>query len=490
MFEAPSGVLEDALEEASEDPIFVSTDWIPEEWWWLFQDCQLADLIETALIKSPSVQAARSRILAAQAKADQIRVVPYPYVTLTGDTTKFYLSETSIIPVGNNNGVPLVNGPNIPQQFIQYESSLNFMYELDIWSKRINTWRAAMGQVHARLADEAFARLALSVSIAQTYYHLQMDYARRRIAEKLVAIQVENIKFAKLRMRENLDSDIEVQTALNNLATTERALLQIDGDIAVTDHQLKALLAGDFDETICDIELAEMPLPKVPLPTDLPLNLIAHRPDIVSQLWLLESAGRQIEVAKAGYFPNINLTAFAGYQTIHLAQFFLPKSGDGNWETAFSLPIFDAGRLQANLIGARVDYDLAIQQYNDLVITATKEVLDALSIIRNSHEQQEQFALSTAFQEKIQRLNHLREVNNLNSAPQQLGIDQQVLIAQDQEVLAKATTINAILTLIKAVGGGYEACVIDVEGAGNNNSLNPIHLEDVRDIDFRPYLTY
>lgn len=491
MFEAPSCVLDAALEEGSEDPLFACVNSIPEDWWWLFQDCQLADLIETALVNNPTVQAAQSRILAAQAKADQLRVVPYPYVNWTGDTTKFYLSETSIIPVGNNNnsGIPLVNGPNIPQQFVQYESSLSFMYELDVWSKRINIWRSAMGEVHARLADAAFARLAISVSVAQVYYRLQMDYARCRIAKKIVAIQQDNVRFTEQRILANLDSEIDLQTMQNNLAMAERALLQIEGDIAVTEHQLQAYLAGDFAENVCEIKLAEMPLPRAPLPMDLPLNLIAHRPDIISQLWLLESAGRQIQVAKAGFYPNINLTAFAGFQTINLSQFFLPKSGDGNLEAAFSLPIFDSGRLQANLIGARVDYDLAIYQYNDSVINATKEVLDALSIVRNSHQLLEQYAQSTALQEEIQRLNRLRETHNLNSALQQLGIDQQVLLAQDQEILAKANTITAILTLIKALGGGYTACILDVEGAAYNNSLNPIHLEDVRDIDLNPYPT-
>ncbi len=484
----PEQALDIALCEAAEDPLFAITEWIPDDWWYLFDDPQLTGLIETALCHNPTVQAARSRILLAQSKADQIRVVPYPYVTATGDATKFYLSETSVIPVGSNNtGIPFVNGPEIPQNFLQYETALNFSYELDLWSKRINTWRAAMGDVHARWADEAFARMAISVSVAQAYFRLQMDYARRAVAREFVAIQTNLNNLIEKRTRGNLDTNINVQTALTSISSAERILLQINVDIEVTKHQLQTLIAGDFDEEICSIDLEEKHLPRVPLPADIPLELLSHRPDIISQLWLLESAGRQIEVAKAGFLPNINLTGFAGYQSIHLAHLFLPQSGDGNMEAAFSLPIFDAGRLQAKLIGSRVDYDLTVLQYNDLVLKAVQEVLDALSITRNSHKQLQQFAKETIHREHIVKLTELREEFNIASNLDKINVQQQLLLARDQEIIAKASTINAILSLIKALGGGYEARIVDCQGAGNDNTLNPIHLEDLRDVELSPY---
>ncbi len=146
LLSTPAQALDIAVCEAAKDPLFECTEWIPDDWWYLFDDPQLTALIETALCHNPTVQAARSRILLAQSNADQIRVVPYPYATLTGDATKFYLSETSVIPVGSNNGgIPFVNGPLIPQNFLQYETAINLTYELDLWSRRINTWRAVMG---------------------------------------------------------------------------------------------------------------------------------------------------------------------------------------------------------------------------------------------------------------------------------------------------------------------------------------------------------
>ncbi len=180
--------------------------------------------------------------------------------------------------------------------------------------------------------------MALSVSVAQAYFRLQMNYARRCVASEFVAIQKELADLTEERTRGNLDTDINVQNSRTSISSAERLLLQIDVDIEIVKHQLQALLAGDFEEEICSIDLEEKPLPRIPLPVDIPLELLAHRPDIISQLWLLESAGRQIEVAKAGFLPNINLTAFAGYQSIHFLHLFLPQSGDGNMEAAFSLP--------------------------------------------------------------------------------------------------------------------------------------------------------
>ena len=196
----------------------------------------------------------------------------------------------------------------------------------------------------------------------------------------------------------------------------------------------------------------------MPLPKDLPVHLLAYRPDITAQLWLIESAGKLIEVAKAGFYPDFNLTAIFGYQTIHLSKLFIYPSTYYNVDPAFTLPIFDGGRLLANLRGSEINYDLAILQYNELVINAVRDVLDGIAVLKNSYEQYQEFKNRRSQLEQIFNLTKLRVENNLNSNLDYLSSEQNMLVARDQEVVALGNTIQAALTLIKAVGGGYDAC--------------------------------
>ena len=335
---------------------------------------------------------------------------------------------------------------------------LELTYDFDIWGKNRNTWKAALGQVQANLADAAFTQLRISISVAQAYYQLQIDYQRQEIAQALVTNRQKYVELVERRIKANLDSDITLRTAQTNFSAAQQGLLQIQGDIAVREHLLRSYLAGTFEEGIDALNIEQMALPRVPLPYDLPINLLAHRPDITAQLWLIESAGRQIEVAKAGFYPDFNMIALLGLQTIHLHKFFWAQSTYYDVDPAFSLPIFDGGRLRANLRSSEVDYNLAILQYNQLILDATREVLDGIVVLSNTNQQLEKFKEETAYQADLLHLTELRVAHNLDSDLESLTREGNLLTARDQEMVAYGQTLQAVLSLVKALGGGYKAC--------------------------------
>lgn len=243
------------------------------------------------------------------------------------------------------------------------------------------------------------------------------------------------------------------------MISAKQVLLEIQADIAVNEYQLKTYLAGQFDETINDIQIDEQPLPKIPLPGDLPLSLIARRPDITAQLWLIESAGKQIEVAKAGFYPDFNIIALFGFQTIHLHELFNWKSCYYNVDPAFSLPIFDAGRLSANLTASEINYDIAIYRYNALVLNAVRDVLDGLTLLRNADLQLKEAQSKVKQQEDLLQLTILKKQNHLSSELDFLVSQQAVLISQNVEITTLGRKIQAMLSLIKALGAGYKTCM-------------------------------
>lgn len=464
----PVQALEKAVEERSEDALFVKNTLIPQEWWLLFGDVQLNAFIQKALENNPILQKAKMQILAAAYNAASVESVLYPYLSWGANVSRQKLSETGVIPFNSgpsSSGAPSTDVPvtagresRMSEYFSVYETEINLKYSFDFWGKNRNIFRAALGAVQANVAEEAFARLQLAFLVADVYYKLQMNYKREELAKSLLDNRQRYFELVQRRVRANIDNDLSLQNAESNLFDTQESLLLIQGDIEVNRYQLMAHMAGNFDEEIGPLAIAQKPLPRVPLPENLPLHLISRRPDITAQLWLIESAGRQIDVAKAGFYPDFNLSALFGFQAIRFTELFKWPSSYFNIAPAVSLPIFDGGRLIANLRASEINYDLAILTYNDLVLNAAKEVLESLAILRNTWERLKAFERKFDSQSELHRLTSLRVSHSLNTSLDALSSQANRLIAQDQTVVAQGKTIHAILELIRALGGGYDNC--------------------------------
>lgn len=460
----PTEALLSATEDAAQDPRITYTEILPSDWWTLFNDDQLTAFIQTAFERNPTLQEARANILLAYYNADKVRSTLYPNINWGADVLREKLSETGIIPFntkGQLTGIPPPVSPTslgIPVYFTQYETEFILTYDFDLWGKNRSTLRAVLGNVRANIADEIFTRLQLGIAVAQTYFQLQILYARQDIAYTEVAIRDKLLSLSKERLKGHLDNEFAVNAADTLLAQAKQALYQIQGTIAITETQLKTYIAGNFQEVICAADIVEKPLPKVPLPIDIPFHLIAHRPDVISQLWLIESAGHQIDAAKAGFYPDLSITALFGYQTIHPRKLFEWPSSYFSADPSVLLPVFDGGRLSANLRASEVNYDLAIYEYNRMILNAVKEVLDGIAVLRNTDLQLGEFKKITAQNQSNLQLTLLRSRNNLSSDLELLNSEFEVLKARDQEVIALGSTIQSIISLIKALGVGYDAC--------------------------------
>lgn len=462
----PDRSLQEAVDSASEDPIFVqSDDWVPDDWWTLFQDEQLNEFIAIVLQNNPTLQMAGARIRSAQATANKVRSALYPTIAWNADVQREKLSTTGVFPISSTGAtssssqiqpVP-INPSVIPIYFTQTETALNLSWDFDIWCKNRNLLQAAIGEFEASFADEAFTRLSLSIAVSEVYFLLQTNYQRLKIAQEILRNREEYFELVEKRVQHNLDDNLIFYAALNNLIAAKQSLLMIEANIIVEENQLKAYLARDFLDNIADVLIAQKPLPKVPLPDAIPMNLLCHRPDIISQLYLIQSAGRRIKVAIAGFYPDLNLMAFGGFQTIHIQKLFQGQSTYGDVQLATSLPLFTGGLLRANLWEAEIDYDLAILKYNQLVLDAVKEVLDGIALVKNNHKQLEEFKQQMEQQEEIFRLTDLRMQNNIGSTLDYLNSQQEVFVIQDKEVTSLGNTLHSILELIKALGGGYNA---------------------------------
>jgi NodT family efflux transporter outer membrane factor (OMF) lipoprotein len=424
-------------------------NWLTPDWWCLFGDPQLNRFIQLSLERNPTFHTAQANILHALADAERLRAALFPTLFWFADISRQKLSKTGVIPFGNIN-IPFVQA--IPVYFTQFETYLTLNYEFDLWGKNRNTLRAALGEVQSAIADAAFSKLQLTISLASAYLHLQTLYQRERIVSKRVENKNRFLELVALRGKE-ISNDLNLFAAQADLADTQEYLTQIRGEIAITEDQVRAYLAGCFDEPI--EKVAPLP-PPLPLPQELPLHLLAHRPDIASQLWLIYSAGRAIESAKAGFYPDLNLSALFGFQTLHFKELFRWESSYFNINPAISLPIFDGGRLVANLHGNEVNYDLAIFHYNELLLGAVHEVLDGIALVQNAYEQWKEYEMKYGALGSSFHLRELRLEKGIdNELDTRISLDL-LLQTEDQKMMTLDNILQAQIALIKSLGGGYD----------------------------------
>lgn len=442
---APLTALTEAQNEALKSNAATQSDWPQEQWWRIFGDEQLNGLIEQSLDAHPSMKIAEAKVQIAAAQFRRERAPLFPNFNSSGDYTRIHNSKNGIFGLA-----PRV----FPLTYNQPEISLNFSYEFDFWKKHTNLIVAAIDEVQARAAEAYLSKLILAVSVADAYFHLQASAARLEIAKELIRNRKDNIELTSLRRKNGLDNDWVVNRARTASLVASQFYEQVSEDVITSNNELQALLVSDFTVPIAAVDLSLGLNEPFPIPTTLPLELLAHRADVWAYRWRVEAAARQICVARANFYPNINIVGFVGLQSIFPSKLFQGDSTYGSIGPAFHLPLFDGGILCAEYDVSVQQYVIAVAQYDQAVLDAVKEVLNALAILKSTHEL---YLIAKASEEVAkdslevarQRLKH-----ELNSKLDVLSYENDWLQSKDIYLQALLSCSEARLNLIRALGGG------------------------------------
>jgi NodT family efflux transporter outer membrane factor (OMF) lipoprotein len=416
----------------------------PDAWWKAFHDPQVDRLAELTLAHNPTLQGALMRIRAAQAALSVAEASDLPQVTLDGQDQRERFSKNYIIP-------PPFGGTW--QWFGQVEANLS--WNIDFWGKQAATIARARDNAKAASLDAAAARLALSGALAQTYINLLLAYQDSDIAAETAAERENILKLTQGRYNAGLEnaSAVEQAKALLALARADekRTIAQRDMDV----HAIAAL-TGQGAAAYATIT---RPAPNLdtalPLPTTLPADLLARRPDILAAEARVEAAVKGREVAHADFYPNINLTAFAGLQAVGLTRLFSSSSFTYGAGPAIHLPIFDAGRIRANYAGATADLDGAVEAYNGVVLDAVRQTEDAMTQVASLESQRadQQAALDSATRSFA--LAQTRYRTGLSDQIVMLNAESTLLTAREQMATVIANSTIQRVTLLLSVGGGF-----------------------------------
>jgi outer membrane protein, multidrug efflux system len=409
-------------------------------WWQLFEDDTLQALIRTALEHNDDVQLAAARILEAQAQLGITRSNQYPTVTAGVDV----LGERPSVALG----FPSVN---IGAVAIQGSAS----WEPDFWGKFRRATETARAQL---LATEWGRRAVLTTLVSQVssgYFGLRALDLELDISRRTLASRQESLQLAQVRERGGVTSLLDVRQAEQLVYGAAGVIATLEREIAQQENFLSVLAGVNPGPIARGRALTDQPH-QLEVPPGLPSALLERRPDIQRAEQELVAANAQIGVARAAYFPQIDLTGSGGFESASLAVLFTATNAIWTATAAATQPIFTAGRTRSQVAVAEARRDEAVIAYQQTIRQAFREVADALIGYQKIRELREQQALLLDASQDARRLADIRYRGGATSYLEVLDADTRLFEAELGLAQAQLGELSALVEIYRALGGGWQ----------------------------------
>ena len=414
-------------------------------WWQHFHDDHLTHYIETGLSQSPTIQIAASRIDLARAKSGAAGSALWPSINANTQIQRERISANTIYP-------PPYGG----NTYTETNLGLNFQYELDFWGKNREALAAKISEESVAITEKESAELMLSTTIAAAYVELQAETAGLQLKQNLLNVEQELLQILQTRVTRGVESDIPLDTAEANVESVKLELAALTEKIKSSQNEIAALLGQNAFDTVIVAAPFRYEKQAVALPTNIPLNLLGRKPEIIAARTRIEVAAHNVNVAKSRFYPNINLLGLLSLQSYTLGQALNPGSRDNILGLALDLPIFDANERRAQLTGQYAEYDMAVAEYHQSLIIGLRDVSNAENRLKQLEIQEISEAnllKSKANKAKLQRVLYQHGISDYAHV---LEARANLLIEQDHQLQLQATHYQTALALIKAVAGNYQ----------------------------------
>jgi outer membrane protein, multidrug efflux system len=413
------------------------------DWWTLFGDARLNELVASALERNSDVRLAVARIEESDANLREVNASFLPQIDLNAVPTRSRISTTQATPISA--GIPVVRSN------IRLTATTSF--ELDFWGRLRRGVEAVRAQaLGTRYAKDVVA-LSLAGLTAQGYFSLRSLDAQIGATRGTLASRDEALTYVRNRARGGIASDLELGQAETARADTAATLKELVRQRALAEHQL-ATLTGRLDLAVPDADLMALPVPPLP-PPGLPSALLERRPDIQQAEQALVSANAQIGVARAAMLPTISLTGADGFESRALSSLLRGTSAIWSLGFALTLPIFDWGRYEARTDAAIARQHQAIATYQKSIETGFREVADALSNAQLSTAAEEDYRTRLEAARRTLRLARLRYESGYSPYLEVLDAQRTANDAELAFVRNRQLRLASSVDLIKALGGGW-----------------------------------
>jgi NodT family efflux transporter outer membrane factor (OMF) lipoprotein len=431
-------------------PAALKNGWPDSQWWKAYHDPQLNALIDSTLRNSPDMQVAEQRIQLAEAQAKAVEAQDGPEIDFSADVERQRMSAEGLMgpfatDLDGNTGPWYTNGT----------FGLTAGWNLDLWGKNRAEVTARIGAVKAREAEREQTRQLLASGVSRLYWEWQTQAALKSVLTQIETEQQNVITVDRQLYQNGITSSVEgVETDIDS-SKTQQQLNDVNGKMKVIEARLSALT--NSQSTALKLRATALPVVESQLPSQLGYSLLARRPDLQAAHWYIESSLSSIDAAKAAFYPDVNLMAFLQQDALHLSDLFRHSAQQMGVTAGLTLPIFDSGRLNANLDITKAQSNLTVANYNKAVVDAVNDVARAASQVetlaqKNQHQQQIEHDA-----QRVVGLAQARFNAGIIAGSRVSEAKIPALREQCNGLVLQGQWLDASIQLTSALGGGYHA---------------------------------
>ena len=448
-FTAPKGIDAPAFRHAAAEPQDQAAR-LPAQWWTVFNDATLSQLEERALHDNPNVRAAAQRLVQAQAQLGVTRAGELPTLGVSAGVSKTRTSAET--PMGVAFGHQAIKGN-------EYQVGANFSYELDLWGRVRRAVEAADAQALAAQDDRDGVMLMLSSQVATAYWQLRGLDAELAILNNALATRRESQQLIEARFNAGLSNELDVSRTRIERANAEADIQEALRQRNTLEHALAVLVGASPSQPILPPATGAVAttLPQPPaIPVGLPASVLGQRPDLAASVAQLRAFNAQVGVAEGAFYPSVSLTGNFGYASETLSD--LAKGSARQFSfgpLALSIPVFEGGRNRANLNLAKARYDEAVANHEARLLTALREVEDALSDVQQRQQQgnvQQEAQQAAARAVQVAQARYDRGVSTYLDVT---DAQRSALAADRAAAQIRTQRLLAAVSVARALGGGW-----------------------------------
>ena len=412
-----------------------------EQWWQVYEDPVLTQLIHTAIAQNYDVRIAAARVLQAQAQVGITRSNQLPSASVGADVfSQQNAKVTKLFPAYEVNGGEL---------------NLSVIWNLDFWGKYRRQTEAARAQLLATEWGQRAVISSLVANVATAYFQLRALDSELEISRRTLASRQKSLKLTEVLETHGSGSGLDVSQAEQLVYTASETIPDLERQIEQQENLLSILLGENPESIPRDRPLTEQPVPQN-VPAGLPSELLERRPDVRQAEQNMIAANAQIGVAKASFFPTLSLTGLGGLESNALNRFISQPSE--TWAGAFSVtqPVFQGGALRSGLRLARANWQETAVSYQQTVQNALAQVSNSLIASQKNREFREQQDLLTQAAQRTDQLSEVLYKNGGASYLQVLTSETNYFSAELNLVQAQLNERLALVQLYQALGGGWQ----------------------------------
>ena len=432
------------------------------QWWTTFKDPLLESLIARAVQSNWDLRTAAGRVREARVLRGVAGADLWPTINVSGSYTRQRSSENAIpLSLGgassgtSGGGTPFLRGLKLEQDLFQ--TGFDASWEIDLFGGVRRSIEAADADLAASQEDLRNTLVSLLAEVARNYVEVRGFQRRLAIAQENLKAQQDTLELTRARFNAGLTSELDVTQAASQLATTQSQIPPLETALKQGIHRLGVLL-GQAPGALLEELSTAAPIPSVPpkVPAGLPAELLRRRPDIRRAERQLAAATARIGVAEADLYPKLSLTGSLGLESLKLAD--LPQGASRFWSVGptLSWPIFDAGRIRANIAVQDARTDQQLSTYAQTVLTALEDVENGL--VAYSREQVRRMQLTQAVEANRRAVALANELyrNGLGTFLNVLDSERALFASESDLAQSEATVSSDVVALYKALGGGWE----------------------------------